>query len=288
MKYSVIVPAYNAADTISTLLESLAAQSFKDFEVILVDDASRDRTPQVIESFPYRLIRMAQNRGPAHCRNVGARNASGRILVFIDSDCRASKDWLETIDRNFSKNDAEALMGKLVLMPSTYLGDSISALGFPAGGAIGFEKIWKVDSKGYTHSLSTCNCAVKRDVFDRVGGFDASFPYAGGEDSLLAYCLKKNEFRIKYCPDVVVFHKARDSFSGFLRWQFRRGISSFIFSTKVSDKKSYVGLRIWSTRNILRHYVNDRKFPLIVGLLGTGLLAQTVGFCYAKHKRMVP
>ena len=106
-------------------------------------------------------------------------------------------------------------MGKIVLLPSNFLGDSISALGFPAGGSIGFDKIWKVDAKGFTDSLSTCNCAIRKDAFEKIGGFDESFPFPGGEDSLLAYNLRNLNYRIKYCTNIVVYHAARDSFRGF-------------------------------------------------------------------------
>ena len=284
VKISVIVPAYNAAETILTLLSSLSNQSFKDFEVIVIDDCSQDNTPHIVQSFPYSLIQLSENHGPAYCRNAGAGAAKGEILVFTDSDCLAAHTWLENIHKNFLQNDFAALMGRLVLMPSTLLGDSISAIGFPAGGSIGFEKIWKVDQKGFTDSLSSCNCAVRKDVFDKIGGFDESFPYPGGEDSLLAYALRRLNYRIKYCPDVLVSHAARDSLIGFLKWQFRRGISSYIFSTKVSNKEKFLSLRIWSTGNIIRRYYTDKKFPLILTLLITSFLVQLSGFLYGRRK----
>lgn len=282
MKFSIIVPAYNAARNILPLFKSLANQSFKDFEVIVVDDCSLDDTPHIAQSLPCNFIRLSQNHGPAYCRNVGADAAKGEILVFTDDDCRVTADWLENIQRHFSQNNFEAAMGRLILMPSTLLGDSISALGFPAGGAIGFDKIWKVDEKGFTDSLSSCNCAIKRSVFEKIGGFDVSFPYPGGEDSFLAYRLRKMHYRIKYCPDVIVIHEARDSFPGFLKWQFYRGISSFLFSTKISDKKKFVDLRMWSTANIIKCYLKDKKFPLILFLLGTSFVSQLSGYLYAK------
>ena len=284
VKISVIVPAYNAAETILTLLSSLSNQSFKDFEVIVIDDCSQDNTPHIVQSFPYSLIQLSKNHGPAYCRNAGAGAAKGEILVFTDSDCLAAHTWLENIHKNFLQNDFAALMGRLVLMPSTLLGDSISAIGFPAGGSIGFEKIWKVDQKGFTDSLSSCNCAVRKDIFEKIGGFDESFPYPGGEDSLLAYALRRLNCRIKYCPDVLVFHAARDSVKGFLEWQFRRGISSYIFSTKVSDQEEFLSLRIWSTGNIIRRYYTDKKFPLILTLLMTSFFVQLSGFLYGRHK----
>lgn len=284
MKISVIVPAYNAAEAILTLLNSLSNQSFKDFEVIVVDDCSQDDTPNIVNSFPSSLIQLSENYGPAYCRNVGAGVAKGEILVFTDSDCHVAHTWLENIHKNISQNDVAAIMGRLVLMPSTLLGDSISAIGFPAGGAIGFDKIWKVDPKGFTHSLSSCNCAVRKDIFEKIGGFNESFPYPGGEDSLLAYDLRRLNYRIKYCPDVLVFHTARDSLKGFLKWQFRRGISSYIFSTKVSNKEKFLSLRIWSTGNIIRRYYKDKKFPLILMLLTASFCVQFAGFLYGRHK----
>ena len=284
MNLSVIVPAYNAEATLPALLDSLSTQSYKDYEVVVIDDFSCDRTSRIASDHQCKLITLSENHGPAYCRNIGVKNASGEILAFTDSDCRVAPGWLKNIYERFRQNDIEAIMGRLALMPSTLLGDSISAIGFPAGGSLGFEKIWKVDQKGFTDSLSSCNCAVRKDVFDKIGGFDESFPYPGGEDSLLAYALRRLNYRIKYCPDVLVFHAARDSLIGFLKWQFRRGISSYIFSTKVSNNAKFLSLRIWSTGNIIRHYYTDKKFPLILTLLMTSFFIQLSGFLYGRHQ----
>lgn len=286
MKLSVIVPAYNAGGHIKTFLDSFADQtSTVKSEIIFVDDCSQDNTPDIIKEYNYRLLQLNENHGPAYCRNLGARHAAGDVLVFSDSDCRLTPQWLENIQRYFSQNDVDAIMGRLRILPSNYLGDSISALGFPAGGAIGFEKIWKVDHNGYTQSLSSCNCAIRRNIFRRAGGFDENFPYAGGEDSLLAYNLAQSNYKIKFCPDVVVHHLARKSFSGFLNWQFKRGISSYIFSKKIKTKKRFLSLRLWSTCNIIRHYCTDIKFPMVLFLLVASFSVQFTGFVFAKYNR---
>ena len=285
MEFSVIVPAYNAAKTLQSLLDSLSNQTHKDFEIIVIDDGSNDETYKIAQSYACDLIHLIENHGPAYCRNFGAQNARGDILVFIDSDCRADRMWIEKMVRHFSQNDTEAIMGKLILLPSSLLGNSISALGFPAGGAIGFDKIWKVDKEGYTDSLSSCNCAIKRDVFWNVGGFDETFPYAGGEDSLLAYNIRASKYRIKYCPDVLVCHQARDSLNDFFRWHFRRGISSYIFSRKIARKKEFFILRLWSTKNIIKNFFSDKRFPLILFLLGASFIMQLIGFLSAKQNK---
>ncbi len=282
LQYSVIVAAYNAEATIAALLDSLQNQTFTNFEVIIVDDGSVDRTAEIAKLYPVKLIENRLNRGPAHCRNAGARKAVGDIIVFTDSDCITADNWLQEIDGQYRHGNIDAIMGKLVLLPSNYVGDSISALGFPAGGTIGFDKIWRVTPQGYTDSLSTCNCAIYKDTFWQVGGFDETFPYAGGEDSYLAYNLRQAGYRIKYCRNVLAYHPARDSLISFADWQFKRGISSYIFSKKITSQQKYLSLRMWSTRNILRHFIVDTKFPLIVTLLLVGYILQVCGFLSAR------
>jgi glycosyltransferase involved in cell wall biosynthesis len=285
MRFSVIVPAFNAASTLPGLLGSIARQTYqKDFEVIVIDDHSSDGTADIAHTAACNVIRLQQNRGPAHCRNLGAKVAGGDFLIFTDSDCSVAVDWLDKFERNLATNDTDSVMGRLVLLPSNLLGDSISALGFPAGGSIGFDKMWPVDEHGYTSSLSSCNCAIKKELFEELGGFDESFPYAGGEDSLLAYRLIRNQYRIKYCPDVVAYHPARDSMRGFVRWQFKRGVSSYIFSRKIEGRKQFVSLRLWSVKNVLTHCFPSKKFPLVVFLLASSLVTQGWGFLYAKHR----
>jgi glycosyltransferase involved in cell wall biosynthesis len=289
LKFSIIIPAYNSEITLPALLNSLKKQTYeKDFEIIVVDDCSTDGTCGACHAWEIQPWRLKKNRGPAHCRNLGARRAKGDVLIFTDSDCIVAYDWLEQIERCFAQGDAEVIMGKLVLLPSNFLGDSISALGFPAGGALGFEKVWKVSEDGFTNSLSSCNFAIKRELFEDVGGFDECFPYAGGEDSFLAYSLVQSGYRIKYCPQVLAYHVASDSLKSFLRWQFHRGLSSFIFSKKVTGKRNFASLRLWSTLNIIKHYHSDSKFPLIVFLLLMSFLVQMSGFFCAKYREIIP
>lgn len=285
MKFSVIIPAYNAESTLPGLLDSLSKQKHpEDFEVIVVDDCSTDSTLDICRRFGTNFIACKKNAGPASCRNLGASRAAGEFLIFTDSDCVVSPDWIECFERALALGDSDVIMGKLVLLPSTTLGDSISALGFPAGGSLGFEKVWKVSEKGCTKSLSSCNCLIRKDIFFDLGGFDESFPYAGGEDSFLAHKLVESGFRIRYCPQVIAYHPSRESIGGFLRWQFRRGISSMIFAQKVSRRSEFVSLRLWSTKNVIKHNFRDRKFPLIFLLLGLSFVAQMSGFLFAKFR----
>jgi GT2 family glycosyltransferase len=232
-----------------------------------------------------KVIRMPENRGPAAARNAGAAVARGNALAFTDSDCRPTPPWTAAIARRLGNSTEDAIMGRVVLGPSSRLGNAISALGFPAGGSVGFEKIWKVDRRGYTTSLSTCNCAVRRSVFTQLGGFDTGFPYAGGEDSLLAHHLVRAGFRIRYSPDVVIHHAARDRLGDFARWQYKRGKSSYIFFRKVSGQGRFVRLRGWSVKNVLHQAWKDRRLTGILGLMVMGYTAQAMGFMAAGIDR---
>ena len=279
---SVVVPVYNAAFQLPDLLDALCAQIGPDHEVIVVDDGSIDTTAAIAADYPVRLLRLRANRGPAAARNAGAEGARGDWLLFTDGDCRPAPDWLDAMAARIARGGARAVMGRVVMAPSNRFGDAVSAIGYPAGGSTGFDKIWRVAADGSTHSLSTCNCAVSRDVFRQLGGFDTDFPHAGGEDSLMAYRLLEAGHRIVYDPTAVVVHQARRHWRDVAAWQFKRGISSRIFAGKIRGRRRYVGLRLWSTVNILRTWKDDSKFPLILALLGCSVLLQGAGFLWAR------
>ena len=125
MKISVIVPVYNAENIIKKLIDSLQKQTVSDFdnnsnyncnfEVIFIDDCSTDNSVKIIKQFNYKLLSLPQNKGPAYCRNMGAKIAQGELLVFTDSDCIVEKEWLNNIYKIFADNSVQAIMGKLIL-----------------------------------------------------------------------------------------------------------------------------------------------------------------------------
>lgn len=101
MKVSVIIPVYNAEKTLQESLESLRAQTFRDFELVFVDDCSTDTSPQLMECFlqesglPGRIIRQETNGGVAAARNRGLDAAQGEYLAFLDADDRMAENALE-------------------------------------------------------------------------------------------------------------------------------------------------------------------------------------------------
>ena len=86
---SVIIPTYNRAKIVTKAIDSVLAQTYKDFEIVVVDDGSIDNTKEVIHNFKNRVIRYTrnrENRGQAYARNKGVKIAKGEYIAFLDSD----------------------------------------------------------------------------------------------------------------------------------------------------------------------------------------------------------
>jgi glycosyltransferase involved in cell wall biosynthesis len=105
MKFSIIIPAYNAETTIENCIQALLSQSVERnlYEIIVVDDGSKDRTAEIIHTFPVNY-HFQENQGPAAARNKGAQLSKGEIILFTDSDCVPDRFWLERMAAPFSEN----------------------------------------------------------------------------------------------------------------------------------------------------------------------------------------
>jgi len=91
---SIIIPNYNGAATIGKCLEAAFASRYENFEVVVVDDCSRDRSVETINPFPCRLIKLTEHAGAAQARNIGVQHAKGEIIFFVDADCLLTPDAL--------------------------------------------------------------------------------------------------------------------------------------------------------------------------------------------------
>ena len=107
MVYSIIVAVYNRPDEMEELLESLTKQTFKDFEVVVVEDGSEVKSDTVCDAYSSQLsIRYFEksNSGPGPSRNYGCERAEGNVFIFLDSDCMVPEHWLEAINQRVSES----------------------------------------------------------------------------------------------------------------------------------------------------------------------------------------
>jgi N-acetylglucosaminyl-diphospho-decaprenol L-rhamnosyltransferase len=216
---SVIVVVYESGPTLAQCLAALSAQTFSDHELILVDNASSDRTAQAASQADpaIRLIENADNLGFAAAVNQGARAAKGRWLALLNPDAFADPDWLARLAAATEANPRVHCFTSRQLMaedPSRLdgLGDVMALAGYPFRG-------------GYTHKdpgplepgwvFSACGGAmlVERNLFLAVGGFDERlFCYC--EDVDLGYRLRLIGEPTLLVPDAVVRHVGSASTGG--------------------------------------------------------------------------
>lgn len=228
--YSVIVPAYNAEKTIADCLRALGCQSLvpADYEIIVVDDGSKDGTAEVVKTFPVRYLHQA-NRGPATARNHGVREARGGIILFTDSDCVPVADWLSEMAKPFGDPDVVAVKG-------AYRTNQRSLTARFA--QVEFEERFELLKRAPSIDMvDTYSAAYRKDVFRQAGGFDESFPVANNEDTELSYKLARMGRKMVFNPEAVVYHLNHpDSLRRYARLKFWRGYWRMVVYRRYPDK----------------------------------------------------
>jgi GT2 family glycosyltransferase len=216
---SVIVVTYESGPTLARCLDTLKAQSFRGFELIVVDNASKDRAAQAAADRDpaIRLIANAENLGFAAAVNQGARAASGRWLVLLNPDAYAQPDWLERLLAAAQAHpDVRAFTSRQLMAAEPErldgLGDVMAAPGFPFRG--GYGRRDPGDAQ-VGEVFSPCGGAmmVDRALFLELGGFDERlFCYC--EDVDFGYRLRLAGERTLVAPGAVVRHEGSASTGG--------------------------------------------------------------------------
>jgi len=282
-KITVVIPSYNPRpDELQVLYASLRAQSFADFEAVVVDDASPDADYGALSDPRFRVIRQSVNGGPARARNAGAAAAETEFLFFTDTDCELGSDTLQAaVDRL----EVDAItMGNTITKTRTAFGKAVALLGFPGGGALGFDRVWRVDDDGYTNSFSSCALAFRKSVFENLGRFNETFPVAGGEDTVLARRAVERGVKIRYAPEQVVYHVEQTSLRGFLRWQLVRGRGNYHIRQHVASVGGYLRLRLWTFKNSFVQAGPLYALPVFV-MLVLSVKFQSAGYYLEKAKQ---
>ena len=223
MKYSVIIPVFNRPDEVDELLESLTAQTEKDFDVIVVEDGSQNPCEEICGKYDGRLdIRyfMKKNSGPGPSRNYGVERADGEYVLILDSDCVLPPTYLEAITKELDREPCDAFGGPDRAHESfTPVQKAISysmTSFFTTGGIRGGKK--KMD-KFYPRSF---NMGVRRDVYEALGGFSKM---RFGEDIDFSIRIFEGGYKCRLMPDAWVWHKRRTDMDKFFRQVFNSGIA---------------------------------------------------------------
>lgn len=240
MKYSVIVPVYNRPDEVGELLQSLAGQTYRDFEVVVVEDGSDVRCDEVCNGFAGKLdlhYFLKDNSGPGQSRNYGAERSRGEYLIVLDSDVVLPEGYLQAVDDELSREYADAFGGPDRAHSSftdTQKAISYSMTSFfTTGGIRGGKK--KMD-KFYPRSF---NMGIRRDVYMKLGGFSKM---RFGEDIDFSIRIFKAGCKCRLFPDAWVWHKRRTDFRKFFRQVFNSGIARINLYKKYPESLKLVHL----------------------------------------------
>jgi glycosyltransferase involved in cell wall biosynthesis len=188
---SVVVPTRNRAGFLSRLLAALAEQDCSSLEVIVVDDASTDETPRILEAWEGEgrvAVRLDRPTGSYGARNVGWRAARGAVVAFTDDDCVPDRGWIAGLVRAL---DADAV--------------GAQGMTLAEGGEI-TPFTHQIEQRRPGPPYRTCNIAYRREALERVGGFDESFRWYG--DNILGLRVRQTG-EIAWAPEAVLRHPPR-------------------------------------------------------------------------------
>jgi len=219
---SVIVPVLNSEATIRDLLESLIKVDYDEgkLEVIFVDGGSTDKTREIIEEYPVKLI-LESRKGLNLARNVGFKSSQGEILLFTDSDCVVPTDWARRIVRNFEEAGVGCVGGSTSRHKdrflSRYADDSIMPV------LRKFKKREVLENvEPPLRYPAGCNMAFRRSAVEEVNGFDEEIHHGFDEDELVERICNAG-YRMVLDPETVIEHQYRGAFASFLKRTFNYG-----------------------------------------------------------------
>ena len=240
MQFSIIIPVYNRPQEIDELLESLCHQTFKDFEVVVVEDGSREKCDLVCDKYRDRLsvsYHFKPNSGPGPSRNYGAERSQGEYLIILDSDVIVPENYLAIVKEELDREPCDAFGGPDRAHPSfTSIQKAINyamTSFFTTGGIRGGKR--KMD-KFYPRSF---NLGIKKSVYEALEGFA---PMRYGEDIDLSTRIFKNGYSCRLFPEAFVYHKRRVKFSSFFRQVKHSGEARVVLKNKYPDTFKLVHL----------------------------------------------
>ena len=193
---TVIIPTYNRARLLGRAIDSVLAQAFTDFELIIADDGSADNTRQLVLGYAdqrIRYLRHERNQGANAARNTGVMAAGGKYVAFLDSDDEWLPEFLGKVLHVFEKDDS---LGAVYTRAGSIQPDGTLKVGFPfhLQGYIYRESL----TQGYVSHMITI--VVKRECFNRIGFFDVDFGVCDDDE----FCLRlAKEYRLGLVPEAL-------------------------------------------------------------------------------------
>ena len=230
MKYSIIIPVFNRPDEVDELLQSLTTQTFKDFEVLVVEDGSDIPCEEMVRKYADRLdikYYVKPNSGPGQTRNYGVQYSQGEYVIVLDSDVVLPEGYLQAIEDEISiqnskfKIQVDAFGGpdrahESFTPVQKAINYSMTSF-FTTGGIRGGKK--QMDKKFYPRSF---NMGIRRELYNQLGGFSEM---RFGEDIDFSIRIYESGATCRLFPEAWVWHKRRTDLKKFYKQVHNSGIA---------------------------------------------------------------
>ncbi|MBI3759816.1 MAG: glycosyltransferase family 2 protein [Deltaproteobacteria bacterium] len=214
---SVVVTARDDERTIAACIESIERLEYPNYEVIVIDDGSRDRIAEIMAKFPHaRLIRYPRE-GLGAIRNVAMRAARGDLIAFTRADCTVDSDWLSIAVRMIIEGGYDGCSGPIL--------SSTDANGLVARMLTSIERSGSARKNGRATQLSDRNMIVRKASLKGVSGFDAQFVEEGGDLDLSVRMIEAG-MKLGWCPSGLVWRLGQTTIGEFIHSRIRHGRSA--------------------------------------------------------------
>lgn len=285
-EFSVVVPSRNRPAQLRRCLEALSRLETpkSHYEVIVVDDGSAEPyeswVNQLNAAMAVRCMRLT-GRGPGQARNAGVEAARGRFVALTDDDCEPAPDWLDRIEVALRENPDAMVGGRTVNVLSGNVCSEASQT------LIGYLYDYYVRTGSANRFFTSCNIAMRTELYLRCGGFDLRFRLAGGEDRDFCDRWTSSGLGLLYLPEAVVYHSHRLTLTGFLRQHFTYGRGAWHFHraragrggppVTMEPREFFTGMLAWPfSRPRLR-----RRMTISI-LMGVSVGMNILGYAYER------
>jgi mycofactocin system glycosyltransferase len=282
---SIIIPTRDRGEALVECLESLYALDYPSnlIEIIVIDDGSQDETQKLLRGFSCKLLTNRTSRGQSYCRNIGAQQAKGEILAFLDDDCVAGRTWLRDLTLYFQWEEVGAVGGYVDGYSNKSLLDryekefSLLNLGkYILRGA----KDWSA------FFVPTCNMLVRKEAFVETGGIRETMHL--GEDVDFCWRMRDAGWQALYVPSGMVMHKHRNTLGAMLRRRADYGTSEAILSTLHPQRRKTLQIRPFATAAFLGLCFAIAFLSLLpLAVTGASYVAETAAKALRLHRKRI-
>jgi glycosyltransferase involved in cell wall biosynthesis len=238
-RFSVVVCSYNGERTIRDCLDGLLELDYPDYEVIVVDDGSTDRTATIAREYPFKVV-STSNCGLSSARNTGLEAASGEMVAYIDDDARPDREWLKYLAATFMSTTHAGVGGPNIAPPGD--GPIADCVANSPGGPVHV-----LLSDHEAEHIPGCNMAFRKANLQAIGGFDQQF-HAAGDDVDICWRLQQRGWTLGFNPAAMVWHHRRNSIRAYWKQQKGYGKAEALLRRKWPENYNAAGHISWSGR----------------------------------------